>query len=206
MPPHGFTRITSKVSVNPESNRRLVALLWALSMPLPSAVAGQVASDPTVGGTWWEVSAAAGATRLSCLVCDRAREMGPALGVALGAYANPRLRIGIEGGAWTAGQDDDREHVYRAGLVAQLHPNAGSGLHLIAGFGWSGYRLEEITYDAAHLTLGAGWDLPLTGSWVVGNRFTLDASSHAALKNGGTDIESPVGLSVLRFGVYLRKR
>ena len=55
----------------------------------------------------------------------------------------------------------------------------GAGLHLVAGLGWSGYRAELITYDAVRMSLGAGWDLPLTGSWVVGNRIMLDAASFA---------------------------
>lgn len=160
----------------------------------------------SAGGVWWEVSAGAGGTRLTCPLCDPKRELGPAIGGALGAYANPRLRLGIEGGGWTKRDDGDRETVYRAGLVSQLHPRPNSGLHVIAGLGWSGYRTEEITYDAVRLTLGAGWDLPLTRAWSVGNRLTVDASSHAALKEGETEIANPVGLSVLRFGVYLRKR
>ena len=78
--------------------------------------------------------------RLSCTICDPARELGPAVGAALGTYANPNLRVGIEGGLWANDDGDVRETVYRAGLAAQLHPRPGSGLHLSGGLGWSGYR------------------------------------------------------------------
>jgi hypothetical protein len=143
---------------------------------------------------------------LSCSVCDPDRELGPSLSAAVGTYANPRLRVGLEGGLWANDDGEVRESVYRGGLVAQLHPRPRSGLHLVAGLGWAGYRADLFRYDALRLSLGAGWDLPLTGSWVVGNRVMLDASSFASLKNEEGDVATPVGLSVLTLGVYVRRR
>jgi hypothetical protein len=116
------------------------------------------------------------------------------------------LRVGIDGGVWANEDGDVRETVYRAGLVAQLHPRPGSGLHLVGGLGWSGYRAELFNYDAVRLTLGAGWDLPLTEGWVVGNRVLLDAASFASWDNEVGSVVSSVGLSVLTFGMYLRRR
>ena len=107
---------------------------------------------------------------------------------------------------WTHGDGEVRESVYRAGLTAQLHPRAGSGLHVLAGLGWSGYRAEGFGYDAARLTLGAGWDLPLGGPWVLGNSVTLDAASFGSLRNEAAQVASSVGLSVVRFGVYIRRQ
>ena len=181
-----------------------VALVVALVTP--AATAAQTLPEDGGGGMWWEVSASAGGARLSCPVCDRSRDLGPSLNAALGAYANPRLRVGVEVGAWTNEDGTDRETVYRAGIVTQLHPRPGSGLHVVAGLGWSGYRADDFTYDGVRLTLGAGWDLRLTDSWIVGNRVTLDGSSYASLKNGDTVVERSAGLSVLRFGVHLRRR
>jgi hypothetical protein len=155
---------------------------------------------------WWELSAAAGGMRLSCGICDPTRELGPAVNAAFGTYAGADLRIGLEAGGWANDDGDIREKVYRAGLVAQLHPRPRSGLHLLGGLGWSGYRAELFAYDAVRLTLGAGWDLPLTGDWVVGNRVVLDASSFASLNNDEGTVATSVGLSVLTFGVYLRRR
>lgn len=186
-------------------NRRLTFLLVVLAAFAPALSAQVPGANPPLG-LWWEISAAAGGARLTCDVCDPSRELGPSVGVAVGAYASPSGRVGIEGGAWTNRDGGVRESVYRAGVVTQLHLKPGSGLHLIAGLGWAGYRAEDFTYDAVRLTLGGGWDLPLTDAWVAGNRVTLDGSSFGVLKNAGTSVARSVGLSVLTFGVYLRRR
>jgi hypothetical protein len=133
----------------------------------------------------------------------------------MGTHASSSLRVGIDGSAWTFRDGDFRETIYTAGLVAELHPRRVSGLHLIGGLGWSGYRANDVDadpdqegfhYDALRLRLGIGWDLPLTSSWTVGNRITLDASSLGTLHDEGTPIARSVGLSLARFGVYLRRR
>lgn len=182
-----------------------VGLICAL-LSWAGALHAQDARARPDGGLWWEFSAAAGGMRLSCAICDPARELGPAVGGAFGTYAGPRLRVGLEAGGWANDDGDIREKVYRGGLIAQLHPRPGSGLHLIGGLGWSGYRAELYSYDAARMTLGIGWDLPLTGDWVVGNRVLLDASSFASLKNDVGPVATSVGLSVLTFGVYVRRK
>ena len=73
-------------------------------------------------------------------------------------------------------------------------------------WGGPGYRAEGFGYDAARLTLGAGWDLPLGGPWVLGNSVTLDAASFGSLRNEAAQVASSVGLSVVRFGVYIRRQ
>ncbi len=178
----------------------LVCLILA-----PDLIQAQTPAASPSGGLWMEVSASAGAARLTCRICDTSREVGPALGFSVGAYASPVLRVGLDATAWTHEEGDLRESFYAGGLVAQLHPVRGRGLHLIGGLGWSGYRADEFSYDSVRLTLGAGWDLPLVSGWVVGNRLTLDASSFAALKSESGTVARPVGLSVLRFGVYVRR-
>lgn len=156
-------------------------------------------------GAWWEVAIGAGSGRITCELCDPAREEGPVASLAVGAYANPRLRVGLEGSAWTAEEQSGRETTYSAGLIAQLHPRPASGLHVIGGLGWTGYRAEGNRLDALRLSLGAGWDLPLVGEWVVGNRLVLDAASHFPLRGGDAVVESSAGLSVVRLHVYLRR-
>jgi hypothetical protein len=164
---------------------------------------------------WWSVSAAAAGARLACDICDPSRDAGPALEAAIGTHASPRLRVGLDGGFWTFREDDFRERILTAGVVAEVHPRPGSGLHLIGGLGWSGYRANDVDaepdelgfhYDALRVRLGAGWDLPLTPSWSVGNRVTVDASSLGTLKDEDTPIARAVGLSVVRFAIYLRHR
>lgn len=189
-------------------------------MRIPTLLAGLLALHVTPalaqsGGMWWSVSAAAAGARLACDICDATRDAGPAIEAAIGTHASPVVRFGVDGGAWTFREDDFRETVLTAGVVAEVHPRAGSGLHLIGGLGWSGYRANDIDpapdqdgfrYDALRLRLGAGWDLPLTSTWSVGNRVTLDASSLGTLKDEDTPIARSVGLSVVRFAIYLRHR
>jgi hypothetical protein len=49
---------------------------------------------------------------------------------AVGAYATPKLHVDVQGGVWNHDDNGDSKSVYRAGLVAQFRPQAGSGLHL----------------------------------------------------------------------------
>jgi hypothetical protein len=182
---------------------------------LPATVRAQSPAAPAAsGGVWWSLSVAAAGARLTCDICDPSRDGGPSVEAAVGTYASPAVRVGVEGGGWTFRDGDFREKVYTAGMVAEVHPRATSGLHLIGGLGWSGYRARDVDaspdegfrYDAVRLRLGVGWDLPLTGSWTVGNRLTLDASSLGTLHDGDAPIARAAGLSVIRFGIYLRRR
>jgi hypothetical protein len=166
-------------------------------------------------GMWWSVSAAAAGARLACDICDPTRDAGPAIEAAIGTHASPAVRVGGDGGLWTFRDGDFRETILTAGVVAEVHPRRGSGLHLIGGLGWTGYRANDVDalpdqdgfrYDALRLRLGAGWDLPLTSTWSVGNRVTLDASSLGTLMDADTPIARSVGLSVVRFAIYLRHR
>ena len=155
---------------------------------------------------WWAVTVGAGSTRFTCDLCTPDRDLGPWAGLAIGASASEAVKVGVEGGFWTHDDDGTREWVYRAGVVAHVYPRVGSGLHLIGGAGWSAYRAEDIRHDAGRLTVGLGWDLALTSGWVVGNTVTLDAASFGSLKNEQVTIDRDVGVSVLRVGVYLKRR
>lgn len=182
-------------------------MAWAAAILLtPVQSAGQ-ASGPGAGwadrGLWWGVAAGGGSTRLTCDLCRAGRDLGPSVSVSVGAWAAPGLRVGLEGGGWSHDDDGTREFIYRAGLLAQLHPS-DRGLFIHGGIGWSGYRAGDFHYDAGHLTVGAGWDLPLTGRWVVGNTVSVDAASFGSLRNEGRRVAGDVGLSVIRFAVHVR--
>lgn len=183
----------------------VVGLVSSLALVAP--VAGQTASDATADtGYWWAVTVGAGSARFTCDLCTPERDSGPWAGLAIGATASEAVKVGVEGGFWTHLDDGTREWVYRAGIVAHVYPRPGSGLHLIGGGGWSAYRAEEVRYDAGRLTVGLGWDLPLTPGWMVGNSVTLDAASFGSLKNERVTIDRDVGVSVLRIGVFLKRR
>ncbi len=191
---------------------RLILLVGTLALPV-SAFAQSPRTQS--GGMWWSVSAAAAGARLACDICDPTRDAGPAVEAAVGTYATPAVRVGVEGGAWTFRDEGFRETVYTAGVTAEIHPRRESGLYLIGGLGWTGYRAGDVDaepdeegfhYNAPRLRLGIGWDLPLGSSWSVGNRVTLDASSLGTLTDEGTPIATAVGMSLVRFGIYLRRR
>ncbi|MFG0307215.1 MAG: hypothetical protein ACF8Q5_13480 [Phycisphaerales bacterium JB040] len=170
-------------------------------------VAGQAPSERSPASNyWWALTVGAGSARFTCDLCARERDSGPWAGLAIGAAASEAVKVGVEGGFWTHLDGGVREWVYRAGVVAHVYPRAGSGLHLIGGGGWSAYRAEDIRYDAGRLTVGLGWDLPLTPGWTVGNSVTLDAASFGSLKNDQVTIDRDVGVSVLRIGVFLKRR
>lgn len=164
------------------------------------------AASGSEGGRWWALTVGAGSTRFTCDLCTPERDNGPWAGLAVGASASEAVHVGVEGGFWTHLDDGTREWVYRAGVVAHVYPRAGTGLHLIGGAGWSAYRAEDIRYDAGRLTVGLGWDLPLAPGWLVGNALTLDAASFGSLKNDRVTIDRDVGVSVLRIGVFLKRR
>jgi hypothetical protein len=186
------------------------ALMLAAALLAPCDADGQ--NVPSGGNEfptsrlWWELTVGGAASRLSCDICEPERENGPSADLAVGAYASPRLRVGVQGGAWTHDDEGVRETVFRAGVIAHLHPRASSGLLLLGGLGWSGYRAGTFGTDAARLTLGAGWDLPLAPGWLVGNVAALDAAAFGSLKREETTLARGVGLSALRLGVYLRRR
>ncbi len=181
----------------------LSLVAWGVLVPAAGARGQSVAE---AGAWWWTASAAAQGTRLVCDLCDTSRDLGPALDFVIGRYAGPATRVGLEAGYATTTNDGARETVWSTGLAAEIHPRAGSGLHVIGGLGWAGYRAASFAYDAVRIRMGVGWDLPLSGSWVVGNRLTYDASSWASLRSDGTPVMESVGLGTIRFGMYLGRR
>ncbi len=184
----------------------LVAYVTVLPAPALAQCGAPAGTDFLQGSVWFAATVGGAGARLTCDLCQPARDLGPSVNVSIGAYASPRVRVGLEGGGWTHDEEDIRERVYRAGVVAHLLPDPARGLYLLGGFGWSGYRAESFRYDAARLTLGVGWDLPLTSRWMVGNSITLDAASFGTLKNDEATVARNVGLSLVRLSVGIRRR
>lgn len=199
------TRLRAAFRAGPSVLLFAAGLVSVLTSPREGRA--QVA-DPAAPETayWWALTVGAGSTRFTCDLCTPDRDSGPWAGLAIGASASEAVKVGVEGGFWTHLDGDTREWVYRGGVVAHVYPRPGSGLHLIGGAGWSAYRAEDIRYDAGRLTVGLGWDLPLTSGWLVGNSITLDAASFGSLKNERVTIDRDVGVSVLRIGAFLKRR
>jgi len=125
----------------------------ALSAQEAGAGAPEVATSPSTSDLWWTASAALQGSRLTCDLCETGRDLGPALGFGIGAHASASVRVGLDGSFATTMDDGARESIYGAGVVAELHPRPTSGLHLIGGLGWAGYRAGDFSYDALRLRL-----------------------------------------------------
>lgn len=186
---------------------QVATLLMMAAAPAVGAQSRPAAPAQAATSTIWaEVTIGGAGARLTCDLCQTARDVGPAITLAVGAYASPQLRVGLEAGRWTYEDQAVREHVHTFGLVAHLIPNTRRGLYFLGGIGWSGYRAGDFSYDAPRVTVGAGWDLPIHGRWVVGNVVAIDAASFAALKNENLTVARNVGLSSVRVSLQLRRR
>ena len=195
-----------------DGNSRNGASLRRWAVPVALAVfaaagnaAAQVGSDESAGA-WYGVTLGGSGTRLTCDLCQVSRDVGPSVTLSAGAHGASNLRVGLEVSAWTHEQEGVREKIYGLGLVAHLVPDPNRGLYLLGGFGWSGYRAGDLSYDAPRVTVGLGWDVPAFGSWVVGNVIALDGAAFAGLRNEDQTVLRNVGLSALRFAVQLRRR
>ncbi len=200
--------------MNPAFSVRYVVLCAGIFFLSTPAFAQPVPSPPPAG-VWWEVSASAGGARLTCDICAPERDLGGSVGFGLGTHAANGVRVGLQGGVWSNGGQAIRESLYDLGVEAVVHPKATSGLHVVGGVGWAGYRAgdadpepddEQVRFDAVRLRLGVGWDLPLTSGWTAGNRLTVDAASFGSLRLVDETLARSVGLSVVRFTLFLRHR
>jgi hypothetical protein len=185
---------------------RGLALFLAAAFAAPAGAQVAPEAEGRRSPLWYGITLGGAGMRLSCDLCQPTRDVGPAVTVSAGAYGTDRLRVGLEASGWTYEDGSVRERMYGLGLVAHLTPSPRRGLFLLGGFGWSGYRAGDLTYDAPRVTLGVGWDVPVFGTWVVGNVLSLDGAGFAGLRNEGVTVVRNVGLSHLRFGVQLLRR
>ncbi|MBX7120224.1 MAG: hypothetical protein K1X31_14630 [Gemmatimonadaceae bacterium] len=189
-------------------------LLWA-ACALTALAAGVVRAQAAVQAPeaevsrrlWVEVGVGGAAARLTCDVCSPARDVGALGSLAVGAYASPRARLGIEATAWTYANDGVREHLDGLALIGAIHPSARRpAVYLQGGIGWTAYRADTFRWRAARLSLGVGYDVPITGRWVVGNLVSLDGSGFGTLRSSGSATLRNVGLSTVRISAQVRRR
>jgi hypothetical protein len=179
--------------------RALTGLLLGLLVAVPARA--QSASD----ALWYSVTVGAGSARFTCDPCAGTRDSGPSARVQIGGFARPGLRVGGSVGVWTHQEGDLRETLQQAGIVAHLDVRPGSALHLIAGLGWIGWRAEPFVYDGVDLSLGAGWNLPLSGRWSLSNAVTVHSASYGRLRNGDDTVKD-VSLSLAGLEIGLIRR
>lgn len=192
----------------------MLASLLALALALLPGIAGAQQGQPGAtarreappSSIWYGLSLGGAGNRLTCDVCATTRDVGTAITLAFGAYADRQLRVGVEGSRWTFDEQGARESVHALGLVAHLIPDPRRGFYLLGGAGWSGYRAGDFSYDAPRLTVGAGWDVPVYGVWTAGAVVALDAASFGALRNDDVTVARDVGMSAVRVALQLRRR
>ena len=157
-------------------------------------------------GLWYEVTLGGAGSRLACSICSAHRDLGAVITGALGAYASPTLRVGLELSRWTYRDVGVREMTSGIGLVAHMKPSARSRLYLLGGAGWTSYRASDYTFGAPRASVGVGYDVPLAGAWVAGNVLTMDLAAFGKLRNESVTVVENVGLSAIRMAVQLRRR
>lgn len=155
---------------------------------------------------WYEATVGGAGARLSCGICAAQRDVGAAVTGAIGAYASPKLRVGLELSRWSYLDNGVREHTSGLAVVAHYLPAQNGRLYLLGGAGWTKYRAAEFRYDAPRVTLGVGYDLPAFGKFVVGNVVAMDLAAFGELRNGDITLVENVGMSAVRAAVQLRRR
>lgn len=185
----------------------LAVLIPALGGTSTIASVVHAQAGPRAASFWFSASAGIASTRLTCDICATQRDVGLALTAAVGTYARPQVRLGIEASRWRFQDPSGVEERWLAfGLVTQVMPDAARGLFLHGGAGWTGYRAGEFSYDAPRLSVGIGWELEANERWFVGSLLSIDAASFGALKNDGATVARDVGLSAIRLSVQLQRR
>ena len=193
--------------------RRFAVLLAAAVLAIAPARARAQAAPQAApqgatanAGRWYEVTLGGAGSRLACSICSAHRDLGAVITGALGAYASPTLRVGLELSRWTYRDVGVREMTSGIGLVAHMKPSARSRLYLLGGAGWTSYRASDYTFGAPRASVGVGYDVPLAGAWVAGNVLTMDLAAFGKLRNESVTVVENVGLSAIRMAVQLRRR
>ena len=193
--------------------RRFAVLLAATVLAIAPARARAQAAPQAApqgatanAGLWYEVTLGGAGSRLACSICSAHRDLGAVITGALGAYASPTLRVGLELSRWTYRDVGVREMTSGIGLVAHMKPSARSRLYLLGGAGWTSYRASDYTFGAPRASVGVGYDVPLAGAWVAGNVLTMDLAAFGKLRNESVTVVENVGLSAIRMAVQLRRR
>jgi hypothetical protein len=186
-----------------------------------AAVLTGLAVTPTIGfaqqnvvaeqkGTWIGASVGGGWTRVSCAICRRERDLGPAGHVRFGTTLRPGFLLGAEIEGWTHEDEEEvRQLVLGALGTVTLYPNPTGGLFFKGGLGWVRYSLSEDDDDIATnllaLMVGAGFEFRIAPGLTVTNYVSLLASSFGSLQREQASVVDDVSVSLLQIGIGLTR-
>jgi opacity protein-like surface antigen len=182
----------------------MAAVLLALTLlPTPGVAQG----SPSF---WGGIGVGTGSARLSCDICTNDRTAGMSGSAAVGFGVGQRVRLGVEGNAWRDKDGELETLLWSASLVGYLYPAGSRAFWTKLGAGIMRYQAEDarddIDANTFGLLVGAGYDIPMTGSLSVGPYVTLATSSRADLKSGDRTIRERVSHSLLHLGVVFHLR
>lgn len=159
------------------------------------------------GGAWFSAGVGGGWARITCAICRVDRNAGPAATLRFGTTLRPGLLVGGELEGWTRSSDDVRSMLTAGSAAAYIYPNPRRGLFLKAGAGLVHYRLNsDVSTNLIGLTLGAGYEIPITPTYSITNSIGLIASSFGSLRSDAGTVADDVSISVLQVGFALTHR
>lgn len=182
----------------------IATLVFAPGLQAQQGGGGTGSSAATPGAISWSVGGGSGSTEVDCDICPDGSDSGLALHVGVRATAHEKFDVGLEVGRWSG---EDSKSSTRIDARTVFRPLSGLGFNVIGGAGWIGYSAGEIDFSALTVSVGAGWDVPVTNRWRVGARVLTDLASYGTVvTTGQTGSSTVVDISVDRLEVVLTRR
>lgn len=158
-------------------------------------------------GTWFGAGFGAGWTRVTCGICRNERDLGPSGYLRVGTAVRPGLLVAAEIDGWTRSRADVRSNAGAAGFATYLYPDPDRGLFLRGGLAW--VRYSEASGTAASnlfgITVGAGYEFPVSPGLSVSNYINLVASSFGSFRTDRATVASDISVSIIQFGIGLTR-
>lgn len=158
-------------------------------------------------GAWFSAGVGGGWARVNCAICRTDRSPGPAAVLRFGTTLRPGLLVGGELDGWTRSNDDVRSLLTSGNAAAYIYPNPGRGLFLKAGAGLVRYSIDSaVSTNLVGLSLGAGYEFPISETLSITNSIGLIASSFGALRSDDGTVADDVSISLFQVGIALTHR
>lgn len=167
------------------------------------------ASPALAQGFWVVLGVGTGLQQVACEICRGDGNGGWAGRVAAGGTLSAHLRLGGEVHGWTDKTDDIRFTFYSITPALYWYPSARLPYFLMTGVGLANYKAsdanETISASSVGLTVGAGYELPLFGSYALTPFASYTGTFLANLKYDRTII-ADAQLSLFQVGIGVTRR